>query len=58
MDEPITDTKYSYIHIFKRLEVKPNEERKETDRFEWLSAASAVCWAWCASARQIGGQTE
>lgn len=29
MDEPITDTKYSYIHIFKRLEVKPNEERKE-----------------------------
>ena len=29
----------------KRLEVKPNEEKKETDRFEWLSAASAVCWA-------------
>lgn len=42
MDEPITDTKYSYIHIFKRLEVKPNEERKETDRFEWFSAASTV----------------
>ena len=36
----------------KRLEVKPNEERIETDRFEWLSAASAVCWAWCASARR------
>ena len=29
MDEPITDTKYSYIHIFKRLEVKPNEEKKK-----------------------------
>ena len=52
MDEPITDTKYSYIHIFKRLEVKPNEERKETDRFEWFSAASTVCWTGCDSARR------
>ena len=42
MDEPITDKKYPYIHISKRLEVKPNEERKETDRFEWFSAASTV----------------
>ena len=35
----------------KRLEVKPNEERKETDRFELFSATSTVCWAGCASAR-------
>ena len=28
MDEPITDKKYPYIHIFKRLEVKPNEEER------------------------------
>ena len=28
MDEPITDTKYSYIHIFKRLEVKPKEKKQ------------------------------
>ena len=34
----------------KRLEVKPNEERKETDRFEWFSAASTVCWTGCDSA--------
>ena len=36
----------------KRLEVKPNEERKETDRFEWFSAASTVCWTGCDSARR------
>ena len=34
------------VYVYK------DEERKETDRFEWFSATSTVCWAGCASARR------
>ena len=39
-------------NLYEKKRSECSEERKETNRFEWLSAASAVCWAWCASARR------
>lgn len=50
--EALTLLAHVPVSAARKLFQKPNEERKETDRFEWFSAASTVCWAGCASARR------